>query len=169
MKYNLALIPTSKQSSVVNCSNLLSTIADSYLLGAHSLPHLTLYQFHANKSDIKSIWENVCNNMNQRSVFLTFETFSCISFDQDTFWTSLLPDNVELLMKMHADIAGIIEQPVKNNYDPHMTLINTRNPSYEDLVHNLAKTYKPIRDTFVLALGVSDEIGQFVELLYSST
>jgi len=131
------------------------------------LPHVTLYQFHANESDVESIWEMACNELDQLSIKLTFKKFSCITFDQITFWASLLPDNGDALMKMHSAIAGIVNQPIKANFDPHMTLISTKDPSYEHFVNELAKKYVPIQDVFTLALGKSDNIGQLTEVIYS--
>lgn len=106
-RYNIALIPSSESDSVVKCAYFLSDIADSYLLGKHSLPHVTLCQFQANESDIESIWEKARNELSQTSIELTFEKFSCITFDKSTFWASLLPDNGDELMKMHSVIASI--------------------------------------------------------------
>jgi len=166
-RYNIALIPIKESESVIKCAHFLSNVADSYLLGKSSLPHVTLYQFQANESDIRSIWERACSELSQTSIELTFKKFSCITFDQTIFWASLLPDNEDALMKMHRTIADIIKQPVKANYDPHMTLINTKDPSYENLVNKLSNIYIPIQDIFVLALGKSDEIGQLTKVIYS--
>ncbi len=165
-RYNLALIPSSESDAVVKYAHFLLDIADGYLLGEHSLPHVTLYQFQANESDIESIWEKAYSELNQTSIELAFEKFSCITFDRTVFWVSLLPDNDDVLMKMHSIVANVIKQPVKPSYDPHMTLINTKDSSYENLVNKLAKIYTPIKDTFVLALGRSDDIGQLIEIIY---
>lgn len=167
-RYNIALIPDSEKNSVIKCSHYLSGIAYNYLLGENSLPHVTIYQFHANESEIKSIWEESCEKINQTSLQLSFKKFSCITFDEKIFWASLLPDNIDALMKMHVIIADIVKQPVKPNYDPHMTLINTKDSTYENLVNQLCERYFPIKDIFILALGRSDEIGQFTEILFSS-
>ena len=166
-RYNIALIPAKENDSVIKCAHFLSDVADRYLLGENSLPHVTLYQFQANDSDIESIWEKACDKLSQTSIELTFEKFSCITFGQAIFWASLLPDNGDVLMKMHSIIADVINQPVKVNYDPHMTLISTKDASYENLVNKLYKTYTPIQDVFILALGRSDDIGQLTEVIYS--
>ncbi len=166
-KYNIALIPTEKAQSIIQCADFLSAIADRYLLGINSFPHVTLCQFEANESDIKSIWEKACNEIHQKSIELTFEEFSCISFDEIIFWVSLLPDHRDVLIQMHAVIAGIVNKSIKSNYDPHLTLINTKDSTYENLVDKLTARYAPIQDAFVLALGRSDEIGQLIEVISS--
>jgi hypothetical protein len=58
-KYNLALIPTSKKDEITIFAKKLSYLADNYLIGEGSLPHVTLCQFNAEESDIRSIWEKV--------------------------------------------------------------------------------------------------------------
>jgi len=166
-KFNIALLPRSEKKVVIEYSQFLSSIADQYILGERSLPHVTLYQFQANESDIESIWNDVCNNLSQKSIELLFEKFSCITFDKTIFWASLLPDNCDRLMQMHSIVADILNQPVKPNYDPHMTLISTKDSSYENLVDQLSKRYTPIKDLFVLSIGRSDDIGQFTEMIYS--
>lgn len=166
-QYNIVLIPLNKKNSFIKYSHYLSGIADTYLLGENSLPHVTIYQFQASESEIKSIWENACEKINQASLQLSFREFSCITFDKKIFWASLLPDNIDVLMKMHAIIADVVKQPVKANYDPHLTLINTKDSTYENLVNQLSERYSPIKDTFILALGRSDEIGQFTEVIFS--
>jgi len=42
-KYNLALIPISKSDEVMALAKKFSTIADRYLPGDSSFPHITLY------------------------------------------------------------------------------------------------------------------------------
>lgn len=166
-RYNIALIPANESDSVIKCANFLSSVVDRYLLGKNSLPHVTLCHFQSNEYNIESIWKKALDGLNQTSIELTFERFSCITFDRSTFWASLLPNKGDVLMKMHNIIAGIVEQPAKTNYDPHMTLINTKDSSYENLINRLSKTYTPIKDVFVLALGKSDDIGQLTKVIYS--
>lgn len=163
MKYNIALVPVHKGEQVVAQANVLSKIADSYLLGEHSLPHVTLYQFETHEDDINSIWNKTCDKLSHVLIELTFTHFSCITFDQKTFWVSLIPNKRDLLIQMHKQVVGILNQPVKKNYDPHMTLINTKDHSCHDLVNKLAEHYSPIQDHFMLALGRSDHVGQFIE------
>lgn len=166
-KYNVALTPINENRSIINCAKNFSTIADQYLLGEKSLPHVTLYQFMADEHSIDNIWEKVCKALEQHFIDLSFRECSCITFDNSIFWVSLLPNNCDLLIKMHSSISSVIDKPIKNNYDPHMTLINTRDKNYENLVNEFSKSYIPIQDTFVLSLGKSDAIGQFTELLCS--
>lgn len=164
-KYNLALIPMSKGDEVVAFAKKFSRIADMYLLGERSLPHVTLYQFQAEEKNIDIIWEKVCDGCQQKSINLEFNKFSCITFDNNIFWVSLLPDNCEVLHRMHDIIADILSLPSKKTFDPHMTLINTKDREYEKEVAKLSSFYEPIKDKFILSLGVSDDIGQLTEVI----
>src|SRR3990167_8909696 len=107
-KYNLALIPVSKSDETIELAKKFSTIADEYLLGDRSLPHVTLYQFQAEEKEINHIWEQVCDIWEERSFALTFSKFSCVTFDNNIFWISLLPDNCDALHKMHSHIANTL-------------------------------------------------------------
>jgi 2'-5' RNA ligase len=165
-KYNLALIPMTKADKVIELSRKFLTIADKYLLGKKSLPHVTLYQFEAEKEDIKAVWKHVCDVWEKKSIALEFKEFSCITFDENIYWISLLPDNRDTLYKMHNIIANIIKQPGRKKIDPHMTLINTKNTTYKKKVDELSGLYTPIIDIFTLALGKSDDVGQFTKVIY---
>ncbi len=141
-------------------------MADEYLLSDSSLPHVTLYQFQVEEKEIDHTWERVCNVWKEQPIDLVFSKFSCITFDGNIFWVSLLPDNCDALHKMHDFIASILQLPVKKTFDPHMTLINTRNEKYEQEVAKLSGSYKPIADSFILSLGASDDIGQLTQIIH---
>lgn len=165
-KYNIALIPVSKNIEIMNCANFFSSISDQYQLGENSLPHVTLCQFQADESTIQDLWDKVCDALTEHTISLELKYFSCISFDNKIFWVSLMPDQRTLLNDMHKVVAGIVNSPVKKSYDPHLTLINTKDSEYEKMADKLIKTYSPISDDFVLSIGECDGIGQFTKLLY---
>jgi 2'-5' RNA ligase len=167
-RYIIALIPTTKAKQIVELSNKLSDIADRYLLGNSSIPHVTLYHFDAYEDDIKDIWVNVSSALTHEDIELVFDNFSCSTFDNVTFWALLLPNKVVTLSEMHEKVAEKIKCPIKNNYHPHMTLINSKNNCYEDKVNEIAEYYKTISDRFVLSLGRADEIGQYLEIIHSN-
>ncbi len=54
---------------------------------------------------------------------------------------------------------------VHADYDPHMTLINTREPDCADLIAEQKKRFQPLTDAFLLSIGRCDEIGQVTEIL----
>ena len=165
-RFNVALIPTQANQQVIDCASHFSKIADNYLLGEHSLPHLTLYQFNASESDITSVIAKLASSPIANPIHLSFETFSCISFDQKVHWASLMPDKMDALTQLHQKVAAILGQPIKPSYDPHMTLMNTRQGDYEVLVDAVKKNYEVIKDTFVLSIGESDEVGQYLKVIH---
>jgi 2'-5' RNA ligase len=166
-RYNLALMPMTISEDVVRLSHAFSDIADKYVLGEKSLPHVTLCQFEAEEDEIDSIWKKVCEKWREEPIDLVFEKFSCLTFDNQVYWVSLLPNNTDALHDMHRRIAGIINQPIKKSFDPHMTLINTKNKEYDAKVDKYSRSYKPLRDMFLLKLGRCDDVGQFTEVIYT--
>jgi 2'-5' RNA ligase len=164
-KYNLALLPMTKSEDIINASQAFSNMADKYVLGEQSLPHLTLYQFKIEESETKHLWEVVCETWNEDPINLVLEKLSFITFDEDIYWVSLLPGNPTILRKMHEKISRIINHPAKESFDPHVTLINTRNKDCKKEVDKFAIQYEPIRDSFILKLGKRDDVGQFTEVV----
>jgi 2'-5' RNA ligase len=168
-RYNIALIPVTQGEQVVELSQKFKDIADQYLLGDSSLPHVTIHQFLAEEHEVEDIWIKTCDALNQKTIDLTFKEFSCITFNNAIFWVSLLPDHCDKLAEMNRIVADAIKNPAsksKSDYDPHMTLINTKNSEYKQIAEKVEKSYTPISDRFILSLGKSDDIGQYTKLLY---
>lgn len=164
-RYNIALIPSTASQLIVSCASNFVSISDCYQLGGTSLPHVTIYQFTAGEDEISSIIEKIKTTAVHRAIELSFDTFSCITFDNRVYWASLMPNKVEELNQMHQQIAKQLNQPIKPTYDPHMTLMSTLDSSYETLVDEVKRDYQPIKDNFILTLGESDEIGQYLRVL----
>lgn len=166
-KYNLALLPVSCSHDVINLANKLSLPANNYCLGERSLPHITLYQFRTEAIELDRIWNQICSVWDQKLIELTLNQFSCVTFDDNNFFISLLPDHRDDLHNMHCLIADTFKWPVKKLFDPHMSLMNTLDRECEKEAAKLAALYTPITDRFYLSLGISDEVGQFMETVYS--
>jgi 2'-5' RNA ligase len=81
---------------------------------------------------------------------------------------SLMPYQHSALNKMHQIVANAVNIPANQSYDPHMTLINTKNAEYKNRADDLAQSYVPIVDAFVLSIGECDEAGQFSKVLHKS-
>ena len=166
MKYNFALTPLHHRQKIIHYAQQLSHLTDQYILGEHSLPHVTLYQCHFDESEIKYRWQNVCQTLEQKLIELSFANVSCTTSNQEVYWISLMPDQRNILTNMHQTIAAVLNLPVKEDYDPHMTLLNTKDPRSLSISEAFKQTYSPIIDTFVLSLGNSDEIGQYTQVIY---
>lgn len=167
-KYNIALIPTTVKENFIKNSQYFYKISDQYQLGEKSLPHVTLYQFHAKEQDIEQVWMKICGALLEHSIRLEFKEFSYITFNNTIFWISLLPDQRDALNKMHQLVAKTVNVPINKSYDPHLTLVNTKNKKYKEIANELEKSYLPTSDDFVLALGECDDIGQFTKIIYKS-
>lgn len=165
-KYNIALVPTTENDSVIKCAQYFSKISDRYQLGENSHPHVTLCQFHADEKEIDELWTQVCELIPEQQIYLEFKEFSCITFDNNIFWVSLMPDQRDILNEMHQIVANAIKSPINKSYDPHMTLINTKDSEYIKMAIALEKTYSPISDNFVLAIGECDSIGQLTKSIH---
>lgn len=59
--YNIGLIPKHKNDEVIAYAKLLEPIADTYVLGNRSYPHVTLYQFVVDEEVITRIWNELKN------------------------------------------------------------------------------------------------------------
>jgi len=165
-KYNLALIPLSKSDEVIALAKKLAAFAGQYLLGEKSLPHVTLYQFYIEENEIDQVWKQICMTWEEKSIELKLNKFSIKMSDEHAFWVSLLPNHGDDLYKMHVKIANSLQLPIKDTFDPHMTLISSKNNVDKKEVEWVADSYQPIIDTFILSLGSSDENGQLTEIIY---
>ena len=163
-KYNLALTPTSINKEVIRYANHFYEIADSYCLGPHSLPHVTLYHFWYEETQINSCWENVCKAWQAPPLYLQFDQFSFLTFYKKIYWISLLPNNIDMLHNMHQQIATLLNLPIKEDFQPHMTLVNTKIDNKQE-VEKVEKIYSPLKDNFILSLGSCDEVGQLTQIL----
>ncbi len=168
MKYNIALLPQAKNQETIQLANQFASIADTYILGPMSLPHLTLSHFFAEEHELQRIWDETCHAISIQPMQLSFPKFSYKTFNNNIYWISLLPNQFAELKTLHLRIAEIVKHPVSHAYDaydPHMTLINTKNNSAEELIRQVEKNYQAITDEFVLSLGKTDEVGQFIEII----
>lgn len=167
IKVNLALLPSSPNivNGLINYANLHASLAEGYLLGERSLPHITIHQFMAHDVVIEDLIECIKKSRLPKTIELELNKFSCLSFDGHSHWTSLLPNHRDTLLSLHHGFAKLLSLPIKPNYDPHLTLFRTLNPNYEQRVNETKKTYTAVTDTFRLALGKSDPLGQFTEVI----
>lgn len=166
-KYNLALLPCTIQNKITDLSRQLSELADTYLLGDSSLPHLTLYQFEYEENHLPQLWEKICAALYPQNISLELTQISCITFDDHTYWASLLPSQTSGIFEIHAQAAEILCLPTKKNIDPHVTLINTLNKDYTSIVQDKITPHLPLNDEFKLALGKCDIYGQYNYAIYS--
>jgi 2'-5' RNA ligase len=165
-RFNIAFLPKSKSTEFINIAKDFYDFAGSYKINSHSLPHITLCQFMAEEDEAKELWLKVCDSPITNSISLTLRDISRVAVDSSN-WISILPDNLEALKKIHFVIANLIEGRIGRcfeEYDPHMTLFNFADENYKDKLEFLK--CEGIQDEFHLVLGRSDEVGQFVKVVY---
>lgn len=165
-KYNLALRPLTIHHEVTKLAQQFSGIADHYLLGSHSLAHITLYQFRIDEKEILPLWKNIITAWDPTPISLTLTQWEHSTYQGEMYWISLIPDHTERLHQLHQRIAQQLAKSPKQSFDPHMTLCNTKIPApNEDVTTRLAH-YTPLTDQFVLTLGACDPIGQLTDVIY---
>ena len=174
-RYNIALLPKIHHNTLLQ---LASTFHDNphidYLLGEHSLPHITLVQFRTDAASINDIWINVQTFLHQIQFHtITLELSGLDGYisptQPDYIWLQLLPNEIHALRDLHKNIVQILKEknliPLNrslDHYEPHLTLIHT--PNFSHLTSN--KSMITLSDTFYLALGESDEMGQFKKIIH---
>lgn len=166
-KYNIVFYPTSKHVEFTAVAQQFKAFSNEYLLGKNSLPHLTLYQFEEEDSALDAIWQQAQESLSQTTICLRFDKINYVPVS-NFYGLSLLPDNIEKLHELHGEVAKLLKLPVKTQYDPHLTLIISLNTDFETTMEEVAKTLVPIEDEFTLALGTSDDFGQFQKVIFNS-
>jgi hypothetical protein len=166
-RFNIILIPISKGAEVAAIAKKLYSISAGYKAGEGSLPHVTLCQFYADREDINPIWKGICETSINKTIDLKFESISCLNVIGYN-WVSLVPNNLDELMKMHLTVTSFIDKPIGKcfeKFDAHMTLINTLMDDYKGVVAEVLPEVF-FQDTFKLAVGESDEVGRLENILY---
>lgn len=159
-KYNIAFVP----ENLNQFCELAQFYPEpyNYYLGKNSIPHITITQFFHSPENIIDIWKKISNTVNQKKIQLIFSEFSNISFDNEIFWFSLIPNQRDFLKEIHKVIFEVTGSIRNDEYDPHLTLFN-----YLVNARNLpAQVYNKdimIQDNFNLVLGECDSIGQIIK------
>jgi len=174
--YNLALIPTHNRDQFIHYARVSSKTApaDTYHIGGEaSSPHISLCHFTADPEQIDVIWQHV-RDLDWPALHMTFDQHRSKSYPNnpartDICWISLIPDHLEQLKERHLQVAEIIQHPLNasfEQYDPHMTLFNSRATSACTKFNSQPQATPSISDDFTVALGFIDTVGQITELLY---
>jgi 2'-5' RNA ligase len=166
-KYNIVFYPTSKQSEFTRIAQQFAEYSDEYLLGKNSLPHVTLYQFEAEDKDLDNVWQQARETFTQKTIHLRFDKIKSVAV-KNFYGISLIPDNIDTLQVIHTDVAKLLQLPIRPEYDPHLTLFNSLNQDFLPAMNKFAETFAGIEDEFTLALGTSDFIGQFKQVIFNS-
>jgi len=160
-KYIIAFVPQKNFNKYNKLSKKKINI-HNYQLGIYSIPHVTIAQFYLEKSRVKDIWLDVCSQIPQKHISLSFKKTSNVSFDGEVFWFSLIPEQITPLKEIHTIVSQIVRSIRTDEYDPHLTLFNY---ILTNLESKLVQSDIFMRDTFELVLGICDEVGQLRKIL----
>ena len=167
-RYNIALLSIGRPEAYIQIANLLfKPYAQSYLLGPDSLPHITLCQFLAQSSNIFDLIPDLEHADQRPPVHLTGLRFS--NKHHSNLWgASLSVKRSPELMKLQAFVVDLLSHhrlsplnPVGELYVPHLTLARVNCIQVKNFPKDIF-----IDDLFNLALGDSDELGQFTKILH---
>jgi len=165
-RFNMVLLPKEKGAEFVLISQRFYSEGADYVLGEGSLPHVTIAQFEADGVSLNLFLEKIQPNLNNE-MMLHFSQLDCRSdLDRpECVWLSLLPVEDKMLHFLHKKIFSILQEcgitcisKSLDFYYPHLTLLHVPMANYK---HNPQHPIY-IDDVFYVAIGLSDEIGQFV-------
>lgn len=166
-RYCVALLPIKNADAFIALSQQISLEKD-YKLGLNSIPHVTIAQFWFEKNKLEKLWETVIASIKVTPVNLTFKKFSCLTFDNSNYWISLLPTKIEELHRLHNHLNSIINIDLPRPYDPHLTLLSTKDTNYKEKAQPILNKNISISADFIIAIGHCDELGQFTNILFQT-
>ncbi|MFJ1267110.1 2'-5' RNA ligase family protein [Legionella lytica] len=165
-RYCVALLPIKNSDAFIALSQQISLEKD-YKLGINSIPHVTIAQFWFEENKLEKLWETVIERIQVTTVNLTFKKFSCLTFDNNNYWISLLPTKIKELHELQHQLNSIIHINSLRPYDPHLTLLSTKDTNYIEKAQPILNKDIFISDDFVIAIGNCDELGQFTNIFSS--
>lgn len=177
-RYNLAFMPLHHSRKFIQLAHdtALEIKPGHYLLGPTSLPHVSVCHFIIEETSVERIWEQV-QALAVPRLSLTFSTQKIKIYPPDSYCDitqcgmSLIPNNRDTLMSIHLQITNIIQKPLNaafSDYDPHLTLFNSYDIEGCNHFKSTPDLQTPIKDTFAIALGIIDHIGQVTHVLFTS-
>ena len=177
--YNLAFMPINNSKEFTQLAQDMSKDVKlgGYLLGPESLPHVSVCHFIMDETHIAEIWAQI-QRLAIPLLSLKFSKIRTKIYSPDSYCNvtqcgvSLVPNNVDLLTKIHLMIVEIIENPLNasfSNYDPHLTLFNSYDIDGCQHFNYMDDNHLLLEDDFVIALGSIDRIGQVKNTLFTSS
>ena len=96
-KYNIALLPKTKNNEIVNLTSLFQVKFGRYRLSSNSYAHVTILQLYLDEHEIDKVWDSLYKQLGNVNLKLSFEQLSYVTFNQEDFWVSLMPSNTDIL------------------------------------------------------------------------
>lgn len=146
-----------------------SLIADKYILGPQSIPHITLCQFYADLEIYPTVWQEVINLGNCPQPEFTGFSFIKDHQNPNLWWAEISVSRKSELVNFQNKVTHILKKneidclnDINDLYRPHLTLARIDKLEINSLDAQLLQS-----ETFMLSIGVSDEVGQFTQMLHS--
>src|SRR5258708_30866165 len=118
-KFNIAFIPKNNTKQFISLIEKEKKYSNSYCIGIKSIPHVTICQFYFDPENVDSVWDKICNNLEDTSIYLSFRRYSNISFDNKLYWLSLLPEEYKDLNEIFRKVTRYLTSIRKDAYNPH--------------------------------------------------
>jgi 2'-5' RNA ligase len=171
MIYNIALLPKNSSSEFVNLASPFVNHTD-YLLGNNCFPHLTVTIFlTTDETLIDNLWleaKSISDSLNISNIMLEFNKTNYKN-ENKYIWLELLPKFDQRILDLHFKLVTLLQKhkisslnASLKDYHPHLTLARIKEKT---LVSKLQTLNVNISDNFYMALGRSDTIGQFKNII----
>ena len=175
MRFNIALVPLHNSEQFVAYAKTLSStvkVSNYHIRTDVSIPHVSLSHFACEPNEIQAIWQKILALklpvLHLSFAFRRNKIYPGKFKKESNSSVSLIPDHLETLKKWHLQVANIIQKPLNaafDNYDPHMTLFNSKQNDVCSLFNQKSQLKQPLEDDFILSLGKIDRAGQIIEIV----
>jgi 2'-5' RNA ligase len=167
-RFNIVLLPDTLSSQMIDLAKIFSKDTD-YLLGSNSRPHITLKQFHLDENQLDVLWDAylpIYLKQFPKKISIALDRVS-VSQDENKAWLALLVDTNCLSFQIEKSLRALLKEKGipylgREIYDPHLTIARTAD---KDVAREFSERKVYYQDQFHLGLGLSDELGQLVQIL----
>jgi len=166
LRYNAALLALEPHRYVREAQRFAKE-AQGYLLGEHSLPHVTLAQFYANPQTYAAIVDDLHNGGQIPQIQFNGFHFGKDDHVEGVWWVSLSIARDPALVHLHQFVCSILKrhqtEPLNSSadlYRPHLTLARVQKIHLDGLTSPVLAP-----SSFGFVVGESDEFGQFKKVL----
>lgn len=172
MLYNIALLALNPRPYCNVANELFADMSQGYILSENSHPHITLGQFMSDEpKSVEAIWEQIrlFDFKDLQPKFLGINFQKGAGEHEGFYWAQIVVEREKSIMDMHLTVLNTLSgneiKCITDNsdlYKPHVTLarILLNSPISLWPSHILNPT------GFKITLGISDENGQYLKMLY---
>ena len=163
-RYIIALHVNEEKPLIEFAEKHFASVAENYLLGKDSHPHITLVQFYATEVDYAKIVYFLETITTRPKPTILGMQFGYDSKDKEVLWAGLIVKRDEPLVGLHEQLVKFLTRhnipcliPTNELYAPHITLARIR-------TNTIASSRFEPTPNFNLVIGIGDEFGQLKEI-----